>query len=184
MKLTKIRHPSQAAPVIQDGPVTLAESNACAEYILTKYGNGKLTVPPTSANYADYLYWFNFGNGSLQPATSVNMMIRFANLPPDNFVAGMVRGRLSKSLRMIEERLKGSTWLAGEEFTAADIMCVCSFTTMRLFAPFELGEYPKILAYLKRVGEREGYKRAMQKGDPDLKPLLGPEAPEPLQVGA
>jgi glutathione S-transferase len=111
------------------------------------------------------------------------MLVRFAQLAPDNFVIGMVKGRLSKSLGMLEERLKGNAWLAGEEFTAADIMCVCSLTTLRLFAPFELGDYPKILAYLKKIGEREGYKKAMAKGDPDLKPLLGPEAPEPLQIG-
>ena len=63
-------------------------------------------------------------------------------------------------------------YLAGEEFTAADIMLVFSLTTMRLFHDYSLAPYPNILAYLARIGARPGYQRAMQKGDPDMKPML------------
>ena len=51
----KALHPSQTAPVITDGTVVLAESGAIIEYIMGKYGNGRLTVSPQQANYADYL---------------------------------------------------------------------------------------------------------------------------------
>ena len=86
--------------------------------------------------------------------------------------------RKPKILAHIDQRLKTVPWLAGEEFTDADIMSVFSLTTMRVFAPTDLSPYPNILAYLKRVGEREGYQRAMKKGDPDMTPYLGAEAPE------
>jgi hypothetical protein len=56
---------------------------------------------------------------------------------------------------------------------AADIMTVCSLTTMRLFKPYELSPWPNILAYLKRIGMRPAHRRAMQKADPDLIPVLG-----------
>jgi glutathione S-transferase len=42
---------------------------------------------------------------------------------------------------------------------------------MRSFTPYELKPYPNILAYLKRIGAREAYQRAMKKGDPGM-PLL------------
>jgi glutathione S-transferase len=51
-------------------------------------------------------------------------------------------------------------------------MSVFSLTTMRLFQPVDLAPYPNIRAYLKRIGERPAYRRAMIKGDPDLTPML------------
>jgi glutathione S-transferase len=83
----------------------------------------------------------------------------------------------------VDERLSKVPWLAGEEFTAADIMSVFSLTTMRAFAPTDLSPYPNILAYLKRVGERPGYQKAMKKGDPDMMPALGAESPPDFLEG-
>lgn len=69
-------------------------------------------------------------------------------------------------------RLGEVEFLAGSEFTAADIMIVFTLTTMRYFMPLDLSPYPNILAYLARVGSREAYRRAMQKGDPGMALLL------------
>ncbi len=76
------------------------------------------------------------------------------------------------SLRLSKARLGEAEYLAGAEFTAADIMSVFSLTTMRLFQPIDLGPYPNIRAYLQRMGARPAYRRAMAKGDPDLTPML------------
>ena len=72
----------------------------------------------------------------------------------------------------METRLGEALHLAGREFTAADIMSVFSLTTMRLFQPVDLGPYPKVRAYLRRMGKWPAYRRAMAKGDPDLTPML------------
>ena len=37
-------------------------------YIANMFGEGRFTVKPGEKEYADYLYWFHFGNGTLQPA--------------------------------------------------------------------------------------------------------------------
>lgn len=173
-------HPLETAPVITDGDVTLGESGAIMEYILVKYGKGRLAVGPAEDNYADYLYWLHFANGTLQLSVSRNMFMRMAQLPADNQVVMAVVSRREHAVRLINERLNGNEWLAGPEFTAADIMNVVSLTTMRLFMPYSLESYPNVVAYLKRVGAREGYKRAMAKGDPGFAPVLGVEAPKPL----
>ena len=83
-----------------------------------------------------------------------------------------VVARLERALSVVEARLGGAPYLAGAEFTAADIMSVFSLTTMRLFMPVDLAPCPAILAYLQRIGAREAYRRAMRKGDPDMVPLL------------
>jgi glutathione S-transferase len=36
----------------------------------------------------------------------------------------------------------------------------------------DLAPYPQILSYLQRIGQREGYRAAMSKGDPDMELLL------------
>ncbi|KAI9745849.1 MAG: hypothetical protein M1818_000530 [Claussenomyces sp. TS43310] len=171
-----------SAPVINDGPLTLGESAAVIEYIIHKHGNGRLALPPSHKDYADYLYWFHFANGTLQPAAVSVMNLWGANVGEDQPVVKGVRGKLGKILDSLNERLGAATWLAGEEFTAADIMSVFTLTTMRSFISLDLSSYPNILAYLQRIGQREAYKRAMAKGDPDLEPLLGGPAPQLMPV--
>jgi glutathione S-transferase len=168
----KALHPIGSAPVITDGDLVLAESGAIVEYIAAKYGKGRLTLAADHPDFAQFLYWFHFANGTLQPATGRNMILGRLNLPADNPLLLAMKGRLDLALGLIEARLGKVDYLAGKEFTTADIMSVFSLTTMRLFLPFDISPYPAILAYLQRIGRRDAYQRAMRKGDPDLKPLL------------
>lgn len=168
----KALHPMGAAPVITDGDLVLAESGAIIEYIVAKYGKGRLTLAPDHPDFAQFLFWFHFANGSLQPATGRNMILARLKLPEDNPVLHAMKGRLDLALGLVEARLTKTAFLAGSEFTTADIMIVFTLTTMRLFLPFDLAPYPAILAYLQRIGARPAYRRAMQKGDADMAPLL------------
>jgi glutathione S-transferase len=168
----KALHPLGAAPVIEDDGVVLAESGAVVQYIIAKHGGGRLALGPEHSDFADYLYWFHFANGNLQPNMGRNMALRRLDLPADNPVLLGMKGRLDRVLELLDARLAAAEWLAGSEFTAADIMTVFSLTTMRIFLPLDLSPYPGILAYLQRVGAREAYRRAMRKGDPDLVPML------------
>lgn len=168
----KALHPLGAAPVIADGDLVLAESAAIVDYIVARYGHGRLVLAPEHPDYAQFLYWFHFANGTLQPATGRNMILARLDLEADNAVLRAMKGRFDLVLRSIEARLAAVDHLAGAEFTTADIMSVFSLTTMRLFLPFDLAPYPAIRAYLQRIGKRDAYRRAMRKGDPDLTPLL------------
>lgn len=164
-------HPMGAAPIITEGDLVLAESGAIVEYILAKYGQGRLVVGPDAPGFADYLYWFHFANGNLQPVMARSMITRRAQLADDHPVQMSIQGRLDRVLDLLERRLADHEYLAGP-FTAADIMSVFSLTTMRLFMPVDLTPYPHLLAYLARIGARPAYQRAMAAGDPGLAPLL------------
>jgi glutathione S-transferase len=165
-------HPLGAAPLIEDGDLLLAESAAIVEYIIVRHGGGRLRLDPSHPDYAAYLYWFHFSNGNLQPVMGRLMMVSRAGLPADHPVQASVQMRFDRVMALVEVRLREAPYLAGSEFTAADIMSVFSLTTMRLFQPVSLGSYPGTLAYLQRIGERPAYWRAMAKGDPDLVPML------------
>ena len=168
----KALHPLGTAPIITDGDVVLPESGAIIEYIIGKYGNGRLSVGPEQPNYADYLFWLHFANGSMMPSQMRVMFLNMAGGDADDPRARFMRDRAETPWRMVEQRLGEVPYFAGAEFTAADIIMGFILTTMRAFVARDLGDQPNIRAYLKRIGERPAYQRAMAKGDPKMAPML------------
>jgi glutathione S-transferase len=151
------KHPLGAAPLVEVEGMLLAESAAIVEFLLARYGRGRLQYGPAHPDFANYLYWFHFANGNLQPTIFRAMLGTHCADP----VRRSLEGRLDKVLALVEARLGESAYLAGADFTAADVMSVFSFTTMRSFHPFDLEAYPTIRAYLARIAERPAYRRAM-----------------------
>ena len=180
-------HPIGAAPVIQDDDedITLAETEACLDYIINIYGNGKLTVKPGAKNYSDYLYFLHFANGTFQPAIGRCMALRFAGLGEDNNTVYRYENKVQQCLTHLDQRLaKTKAYLAGDELTAADIMTVWSLTGMREFYQFDISGYSNILEYLQRISKREAYIKAREKGDPDIEvaDLIKGEPPLPFKA--
>ena len=169
----KALHPLGAAPLIEVDGRWLAESAAIVDFILARYGEGRLRYGPDHPDFATYIYWFHFANGNLQPAMLRAMSVGRCGLPDDHPVWVSTRDRLDTILGLIDGRLREADYLAGLDLTAADIMTVFSLTTMRLFHSFDLAPYAGIRAYLAGIGDRPAYRRAMAKGDPDLVPILG-----------
>lgn len=167
----------EAAPVIQDGNLTMAESGAITEYLIDKHGNGKLALKPDHPNYTDYLYWFHLANAGLQPTIMTQLFVGMTGVLGDNRGSVVTKMRIERMFKHYEERLGRAKYLAGDDFTAADTMTVYSFSTNRYFVNVDLTPYPNILGYLKRVGERPAYKTAIRKCEPDLQPVLGKELP-------
>lgn len=168
----KALHPMGTAPVVTDGDLVLGESGAIVDYVIATYGEGRLTLKRGDTGFTDYLYWFHFANGTLQPTAARVMFLERADPSGKSALLQAAKERFALVLSTMEKRLGVTPYLAGTELTAADIMSVFSLTTMRLFSPFDLSPYPNILTYLQRIGARPGYRRAMQKADPDMTPLL------------
>jgi glutathione S-transferase len=168
----KSLHPMGIAPVITDGDLVLAESGAIIEYIIEKYGNGRLAVGPDKPNFADYLFWFHFANGTMMPSEMGDLICTMLGLKEGNPILAMLRDRSERAFALVESRLGDVPYFAGDEFTAADIMMVFPLSTMRAFTRRDLTRLPHIRAYLQRIGERPAYQRAMTKGDPAMSPML------------
>ncbi|HSU63664.1 MAG TPA: glutathione S-transferase family protein [Burkholderiales bacterium] len=172
----KALHSIGTAPVITDGNFVLGESGAIIEYIIAKYGGGRLARQAGHPEFADYLYWFHYANASFQALLHRALVARRLEPPPDHRVLLDLQARLGRALDFLNRRFGEANYLAGSELTAADIMIVFSLTTMRTFTSYDLKPYPHIIAYLRRIGAREAYQRAMRKGDPGMTPDL-PAAP-------
>jgi glutathione S-transferase len=168
----KALHPMGIAPVISDGDLVLGESGAIVEYIVQTYGDGRLACKRGDAGFADYLYWFHFANGTLQPTLARMMNLERVDPSEKNLPLQAAKERLALIFSTIEKRLGEVPYFAGAELTAADIMSVFSLTTMRLFRATDLSAYPNILAYLQRIGSQPGYQRALAKAEPGFTPML------------
>ena len=161
----KALHPLGTAPIITDGVITLAETGAIVEYICRKYADARLILGPEHADFADYLFWFHYANGSLVPAFMMDMVAKRMGAAP-------MGGRTDLGFAMVEARLGEAAWFAGSEFTAADVMMVFMLTSGRVHSGRELGDSPNLRAYLQRVGARPAYQAAMAKSEPQRAPML------------
>jgi glutathione S-transferase len=169
----KALHPLGTAPIITDGDLVLPESGAIIDYIVARYGKGRLAVAPQSPNFADYVFWLHFANGSMMPNLMIRMIVGMVGASVDTPVMQSLMERADKSFALIEKRLGEAPYFAGSEFTAADIIMLFPLTTMRAFVTKDLADFPNLRAYLKRIGDRPAYQRAMAKGDPMMAPVLG-----------
>jgi glutathione S-transferase len=151
----KALHPFGTAPVITDDNFVLGESGAIVEYLCRRYAAGRLILGPEHAEFAHYLYWFHFANGSLIPSFMMDVLAD-ARTRTDN--------RTERALAMIESRLGTAAYFAGDEFTAADIM-MC---LLRYFATRDAGRYPNIKRYLQQLQQRPACRRAMAMAEPSL----------------
>ncbi|KAK1590372.1 glutathione S-transferase domain-containing protein [Colletotrichum navitas] len=178
-------NPAGTAPYFRDTtvspPVGISESGATVEYILavhgSKTGSGapRLRRTPDDADYASYLEWFHFANGTLQPAILRGMTLLFAGAS-ESGIAKRTDAKMHSCLKLVDDRLANNKWLAGQNLSAADIMIVFSLTTMRGFYPLvDLSQYGNILRYLKDVAERPAYREALKKAEEGMEPMIGPK---------
>jgi len=89
-----------------------------------------------------------------------------------NPAAPFVADRSRRSWEMAEARLAEAPFFGGANLTTADIMMVYCLTTSRAFRGTSIEGYPNIKAYLKRIGARPAYQRAMAKAEPGMTPML------------
>ena len=153
-------HPLGHAPVIRDGDVVLAESGAILEYIIHRHGGGRLSVPPSAPGYARYLYWMHSIEGTLGSHITAQVLLDMAGAG-EGPVGAMIKSRVKELLEFVDGELAATTYVAGDEFTAADILLAYPFTTMRKFTQLDLTPYPGIQSYIQRIQARSAYQKAM-----------------------
>ena len=160
-------HALGRAPAIRDGDAVLAESGAIIDYIVHRHAGGRLALPPEDPAYARYLYWLHFAEGSLMSLLLIVLVLSRVKEAAASPVTARMRERMNQMLSFVDTELAGGgPWFAGEEFTAADVMMVFPFTTLRNFLEYDLAPYANIVAYLTRVGTRPAYRKAMSLAGP------------------
>jgi glutathione S-transferase len=171
-------HPLGKLPVIRDGDLTLAESGAIIEYVLERYGNGRLVPAVGTPERVRYLYWLHYTEGTAMSLLLLHVIfdqiekakVPFFIRPVTRGLAGrlkqmLVEPQLVRNFDLMEAELGKSDWFAGAEITAADIQM--SFALEAAAARSGLdGRRPRLMAWLDRIHARPAYVRAVERGGP------------------
>lgn len=173
----KAVHPLGKSPVITDGSLTVAESGAILEYLVDKYGSGRLK-PTGEQDALRYRYFLHFAEGSAMPPLVMKLVFNKIKRSPmpffvkpiakgiaDKVLASFVQPNIDNQLRFLEAELAARPWFAGAEFSAADVQM--SFPLEAAAARGgSLDGFPKIQAFLARIHARPAYQRALERGGP------------------
>ncbi len=169
-------HPLGKSPVITDGELTVAESGAIIEYLVDRYGNGRLIPAAGTPDRLRYTYWLHFAEGSAMTPLLMKLVFNRVETGPMPFFVRPIAKKISatvktsfiepeitQQLKYMEAEIAKTGWFAGPAFSAVDI---------QMSFPLEVAAsrgglnafYPKLMDFLQRVHARPAYKRALERG--------------------
>ncbi|WP_460115863.1 glutathione S-transferase family protein [Pseudomonas sp. H2_D02] len=139
-------------PVLDDNGVVLADSNAILVYLANKYGQGRW-LPTDPVGAARVQRWLSVAAGPLHagPATARLITVFGASHNAEDVIA-----RSHTLLKVIDQELSNSTYLAGDTPTIADI----AGYTYIAHAPegnVSLQDYANVRAWLARIEALPGF---------------------------
>ncbi len=154
-------NPFGKVPVLVDGAVTMFESVAIIQYVLNRYGEGRLEPATSSPEYGQFLQWVHFGESTLMgPVAQIAlhaMLLPETERSVDQEAAG--RRAFAHYARQLEKVLSTSTYLVGDDFTAADIVMGYTLASAAAFGAIP-EDCTALRAYLGRLQQRPAFKRA------------------------
>jgi len=139
-------------PVIQDGEVTLADSNAILVYLASKYDAGQW-LPRDPVGAAAVQRWLSVAAGPLAFGPATARLARLFKAPVN---AAEAIARANDLFAVMDAELETASFLAGNTPTLADI---ANYTYIAL-APegdISLDPYPNLRAWLKRIEALPGF---------------------------
>jgi glutathione S-transferase len=171
-------HPLGKSPVIVDGGTTVAESGAIIEYLIDRYGAGRLIPAAGTPERLRYTYWLHYAEGSAMPPMLLKLVFsRVASGPapwPISVIArriastvdnAFIAPNIKRHLDFLESELATRDWFAGREFTAADVQMSFPVELAQARAGLDASR-PRLVGFLERIRAREAYRRALERGGP------------------
>jgi glutathione S-transferase len=163
-------NPLRQIPVLQDGDLTLADSNAILVYLAKRYAPGSQWLPEEPVAAARVQRWLSIAAGEVMYGPAQARMMCQWQFPGDLERAKQIAGKL---LRFMDDHLQSRRFLAAEHPTIADLACY-SYVAHAPEGGIPLGDYASVRAWLRRVESL-----------PQFKPIPpSPIPPSPVPSGA
>ena len=169
-------HPLGKSPVITDGELTVAESGAIIEYLVDRYGNGRLIPASGTPDRLRFTYWLHFAEGTAMTPLLLKLVFNRVETGPMPFFVRPIAKKISatvktsfiepeitQQLKYMEAEIASSGWFAGPAFSAADIQMSFPLEVAASRGGLNAG-YPKLMDFLQRIHTRPAYKRALERG--------------------
>jgi len=140
-------NPFGQIPVLRDGDLVLADSNAILVYLAKKYGRGTQWLPEDPIEASRVQRWLSIAAGEVKYGPGLARLYTLWPRRGDMVQAVEIAADL---LRFMDGHLAGSGFLAGDHATIADLACY----TYVAHAPegrISLEPFPAVRAWIQRV---------------------------------
>ncbi|RDW71237.1 hypothetical protein BP6252_07800 [Coleophoma cylindrospora] len=173
-------------------PIVIAESAFIIEYLCDHFTNGTNLLPKRykegqegqlggeTESWLRYRYFMHYAEGSLMSLLLISIIaanikgspVPFFIKPITSAIAGKISSgylepNFSSHFSFLEAQIASSPengqFLCGPKLTAADILMSFPLIAARGRAGLTQEKYPKLWAYVERLEEEPGYKKAAEK---------------------
>ncbi|MBF2064149.1 MAG: glutathione S-transferase family protein [Calothrix sp. C42_A2020_038] len=135
-------NPFGKVPAIVDGDFVLWESGAILMYLAEKYAKIQLSVETR----AKLNQWILFANSTLTSGV---------------FIESAREKELPRLMAPLNEMFQKQPFITGDEFTVADVAVGSILSYIPIMLKLDLSAYPAVLDYMKRISERDGFKKSI-----------------------
>jgi len=146
-------NPRGQVPVLEDGDVRVADSQAILVYLARRYAD-EAWYPQDALIQARIVGWLSFAANEMHHGPATARVGRLFRRPIDE---PLTASRALAALQLVEQQLAEHTWLAETAApTIADI-AVYPYAALAGEGGIDLGPYPAIRAWCSRIRELPGY---------------------------
>jgi glutathione S-transferase len=152
-------NPNGKVPTLVDGDVVVWESNTILRYLCSKLAGGAALYPTEPAARSQVERWMDWQLASLNaPYLGV---FKESKKKEEERAAGFGADvkELSAQLEILEKGTAGRPWLAGANFSIADI-CLGPIIDRALAFPVTLPAIPAVRAWRDKLVARDAYKKS------------------------
>jgi len=145
-------NPFGQIPVLEDGEIVIADSNAILVYLAKKAGRTDW-LPEDALSAARVQRWLSVAAGELAYGAAAARLVTVfnASFNPDEVIA-----RAHVMLGRLEQHLADREWLAAAHPTIADV-AIYSYVARAPEGNVDLSDYPAVNAFLRRVEALPGF---------------------------
>ena len=152
-------NPNGLVPVIQDGGVTMFESNAIVRYLCAEYRAGLLR-PAAGQPLAAAEQWMDWQQSTFAPPVSVIFWnnVRLPQAKRNAAAVAEAEKLANAALLIADAHLAKNTWFAGSEFSFGDIV-LGAFMWRYMGLDCAKPVVPHVAEWCEALKEREPYRK-------------------------
>lgn len=158
--------PTAKIPLLRDGERVVPETSVMIEYLDERHPGHAQLLPQDPEQRLDARLWDRvFDNYVMTPMSKI---VAEEMRPPaerDPQAVPAARATLKMAYAMIEQRLAGRTWAAGEAFSIADCAAAPALFYAAIVEPIPQ-DHPNLSAYYERLMARPSFKRCLDEAQP------------------
>lgn len=171
--------PMARMPLLQDGERVVPESSIIIEYLQQHHSSSRMLIPADADTAREVRLWDRFFDlyvhGPMQKFVSDRLRPEGSR---DAAGVDEARATLNTAYALLDRRMAGRTWAAGDGFSMADCAAMPALFYVDAVHPYR-ATYPALTAYFERLMLRPSMERVVREAQPWLQYFPFADALEP-----